>query len=135
MNPFNFSIDVVSSVREGIHRRGIMVRIAMLAVMMVATANVQASAQESGYHMMFAQGSHSWSVDASASKQVSTTRVIYAVGCRLLVTVTERDAMVGTDFDGVMGWIDNYRRAHPLNAIAFAVHELFDELQSRPPRR
>jgi hypothetical protein len=47
----------------------------------------------------------------------------------------EPDALVGTDFDGVMAWIDNYCRAKPLVAVIFAADELLKELRSRAAPR
>ena len=42
-----------------------------------------------------------------------------------------RDALSGTDFLGVMAWIDNYCGAHPGDGIGTASRALMTELQSR----
>jgi hypothetical protein len=41
------------------------------------------------------------------------------------------DALVGADFQGLVGWIDNYCRANPLDPLVIAAWKLFRELQSR----
>jgi hypothetical protein len=48
---------------------------------------------------------------------------------------THPDALLGTDFDGLMGWIDNYCRANPLQSIAIAGTVLMRQLQSRAAKR
>jgi hypothetical protein len=45
------------------------------------------------------------------------------------------DVLVGTNFDGLMAWIDNYCRANPLDLVGTAALKLFDELKSRAQRR
>jgi hypothetical protein len=45
------------------------------------------------------------------------------------------DGVAGTDFNGLMAWIDNYCRSHPLDPVATAAFKLMDELQSRAQRR
>jgi len=44
---------------------------------------------------------------------------------------TGKDFLVGTDFDAVMGWVDNYCRAQPLDPLVTAAAKLRNELQSR----
>ena len=41
------------------------------------------------------------------------------------------DFLVGTDFDGLMAWIDNYCRSNPLDSVGTAAFRLTTELQSR----
>ncbi len=45
------------------------------------------------------------------------------------------DALVGTDFDGLMAWVDNYCRANPHDLVGTAALKLFEELQARAQRR
>jgi hypothetical protein len=40
------------------------------------------------------------------------------------------DVLLGSDLDGLIGWIDNYCRAHPLESIASAASGLIVELRS-----
>ena len=51
------------------------------------------------------------------------------------VEADQPDVLVGTDFDGLMAWIDNYCRANPLDLVGTAALKLFDELKSRAQRR
>lgn len=41
------------------------------------------------------------------------------------------DVLVDKDYDGLMGWIDNYCRANPLNSVGIASAALMYELRSR----
>jgi hypothetical protein len=41
------------------------------------------------------------------------------------------DALEGTDFDGLMAWMDNYCRADPLSKLYNAAYQLLRELRSR----
>jgi hypothetical protein len=45
------------------------------------------------------------------------------------------DALLGTDYNGLMAWIDNYCRSNPLDKIVIAASRLFDELRSRAQPR
>jgi hypothetical protein len=45
------------------------------------------------------------------------------------------DFLMGTDFDGLMGWIDNYCKTHPLDSITAAAFQLTDELRTRAGTR
>jgi hypothetical protein len=47
---------------------------------------------------------------------------------------TGPDPLAGTDFDGLMAWIDNYCRANPLQLVASAADQLMAELRSRAKR-
>jgi hypothetical protein len=38
--------------------------------------------------------------------------------------VAEPEAVLGTDFDGLMAWIDNYCQANPINNVAQAAGAL-----------
>jgi hypothetical protein len=44
---------------------------------------------------------------------------------------TSSDFLVGTDFDGLMAWVDNYCQSHPLDAVGIAAAKLVIELRSR----
>jgi hypothetical protein len=41
-------------------------------------------------------------------------------GLNIAAPAQARDALSTTDFDGVMGWIDNYYRSNPLDPIIIA---------------
>jgi hypothetical protein len=45
------------------------------------------------------------------------------------------DALEGTDFDGIMAWIDNYCRSSPLESIGTAAGKLMEELELRRRQR
>jgi hypothetical protein len=47
---------------------------------------------------------------------------------------TSSDFLVGTDFDGLMAWVDNYCQSHPLDAVGVAAAKLVIELRSRATR-
>ena len=73
-------------------------------------------------------------VDSGASDKILQSRVIDAMGGGLFVRHEHGDqhnALAGTDFDGLMGWIDNYCSANPLNPIATPAYALMQELRSR----
>jgi hypothetical protein len=47
----------------------------------------------------------------------------------------QNDPLKGTDFAGLMAWIDNYCSSHPLEAIIAAANKLMDELRARAQHR
>ena len=47
------------------------------------------------------------------------------------VDATEPEALIGTDFDGLMAWIDNYCQANPLDKVVEAAQALLQTLRSR----
>lgn len=49
-----------------------------------------------------------------------------------LALTTNRDLAGGRDFDALLGWVDNYCLAHPLESIADATVALADELATKP---
>ena len=49
--------------------------------------------------------------------------------------VTDRNVALGTNADGMVAWIDNYCRAHPLDSIATTAENLTGELQARSRAR
>jgi len=52
----------------------------------------------------------------------------------LNVKPDEVDFLVPTDTNAIWAWIDNYCRAHPLDTVIVAAHELSDELRRRAKR-
>ena len=44
----------------------------------------------------------------------------YLSGLNIAAPAQARDALSTTDFDGVMGWINNYYRSNPLDPIIIA---------------
>jgi hypothetical protein len=55
----------------------------------------------------------------------------YLSGLNVGTASAGRDALSGTDFDGLMGWIDNYCQAHPLDPLVTAAHRLMIALRAR----
>jgi hypothetical protein len=117
---------------------------AALAVVILAALSIQASAQGPGSKLIFGQGMNScggWTQarqSRSVSGGLSAQWVAgYLSGMNVQSTSLDPqdDPLLGTDFDGLMAWIDNYCRSHPLEAIAVAAGKLMDELQARVQRR
>jgi hypothetical protein len=48
----------------------------------------------------------------------------YLSGLNIAAPAQARDALSTTDFDGVMGWIDNHYRSNPLDPIIIAADKL-----------
>jgi hypothetical protein len=110
----------------------------------VAALSIQASAQPMGSKLVFGQGMNScggWTQarqSRSASAGLSAQWVAgYLSGLNVESTSLDPrdDPLLGTDFDGLMAWIDNYCRSHPLESIAIAADKLMDELRERVQRR
>jgi hypothetical protein len=118
-----------------------MIRIVMLAIAMLAAASLQASSQPSGSRAIVGWGLKScgtWTQVRQATESADHTVIeAWVVGFMSGMNLdrTHPDALVGTDFDGLMAWIDNYCRSNPLQAIAFAATSLMEELRSRAGRR
>jgi hypothetical protein len=98
------------------------------------------AAAESGGRVFIGQGSNSCGSWVSARETRSTPRGLnsqWALGFLSGVNVetTDPDILIGTDFDGLMAWIDNYCKANPLTPLVTAVMKLADELQTRVMRR
>jgi hypothetical protein len=47
----------------------------------------------------------------------------------------KEDVLKGSDFDGLMAWIDNYCRANPLDTVEKAAVQLLAELIVRSRRK
>jgi hypothetical protein len=119
---------------------------AMLAVVILVALSIQASAQGPG-NMVFGQGMNScgaWtqarqtrSVSAGLSAQW-VAGFLSGMNSQFNLTSSpdpQDDPLLGTDFDGLMAWIDNYCRSHPLETIIAAALKLMDELRARAQRR
>jgi hypothetical protein len=100
-------------------------------------ASVQVPAQDKG-RIVFGQGTNSCGAWTRARETKSGVGLYvqwvagYLSGSNM--NDQEPDALIGTDFDGVMAWIDNYCRAKPLEPVITAAEELLKELRSRRTR-
>jgi hypothetical protein len=69
---------------------------------------------------------------AGSAAQSESTRLIFGEGggssCGVWRQERHADFLVGTDFDGLMGWVDNYCQSHPLDAVAIAAAKLGSNL-------
>ena len=112
-------------------------RAIMLAVAILIGANVQASAQ---YKLMFGQGvgtsCGSWTQARQTRTATAGLSAQWIAGylSGLNNEPTSADFLRGTDFDGIMAWIDNFCQANPLEKIGTAAYHLGDELRSRAQR-
>jgi hypothetical protein len=114
-----------------------MLRSLILAAMVLIYANGQASAQE---RFAFGQGATScgsWTQARQARSPVARVSAQWVAGylSGRNVEATGPDALIGSDFDGLMAWIDNYCQSKPLEPLVTAAAQLFQELLSRASRR
>ena len=113
-----------------------MIRALVVAAIMLVAASLEASAQD---RIIFGEAGTSCRhgrkrVRPSPGRPGSAQWVAgYLSGSN--VEADHPDVLVGTDFDGLMAWIDNYCRANPLDLVGTAALKLFDELKSRAQRR
>ena len=89
--------------------------------------------------MIFGQGMSSCGTWTQARQQRSVSAGLSAQWVAGYLSGMNMDpaspnALAGTDFDGLMGWIDNYCGSHPLEAIATAAFQLEIVLRSRAAR-
>ena len=116
----------------------------MLAVVILAVLSIQALAQGIGSKLVFGQGTNScggWtqsrqarSVSAGLSAQW-VAGYLSGMNSESTLLDPQDDPLLGTDFDGLVAWIDNYCRSHPLEPIVTAATRLMDELRARAQRR
>lgn len=116
-----------------------MTRVVALAVVMLGTASLQTSAQNRlAFGVGIANSCGVW-MQARQTRSGNNEKVLtqWVAGhlSGLNMDTAHPDALLGTDFDGLMGWIDNYCKANPLDKVATAAGRLFDELRSRAQRR
>jgi hypothetical protein len=112
------------------------VRVIICVPLVLAETSVLALAQGSGAKMIFGQGLNScgaWtrarqtkSFDAGLSAQWVAG---YLSGMNMETAAP--NALAGTDFSGLMAWIDNYCQSKPLDPIANATFMLMNELRAR----
>jgi hypothetical protein len=121
---------------------------AILAVVILAALSIQASAQG---NVIFGQGKNSCGAWTQARQTRSVSAGLsaqwvagYLSGMNTQLNLSspqndslyrQDDPLLGTDFDGLMGWIDNYCMSHPLKPIVAAAQSLIDELRARAQRR
>ena len=113
-----------------------MVRLVMLVVIILTSASTEAAAQEEGRSLIGAGTVNScgqWTSRPRSGGDILSQWVAgYLSGLNMK---SDFDGVAGTDFNGLMAWIDNYCRSHPLEPVATAAFRLMDELQSRAQRR
>ncbi len=116
-----------------------MVRIAMVAVIMLAALGIQASAQESQKRAIIGQGTKPCGVmareiRAGVSQELSHQWVAgFVSGANM--EGTGPDFLLDQDFDGLAAWVDNYCSANPLSRLSTAAKLLVQELRARQRRR
>lgn len=117
-----------------------MIRLLMVAplVLMTQAIFVAGSAAQSEFtRLIFGEGGGSSCGVWRQERQTPTPKVgrlVQWVAGYLSGVNTERtssDFLVGTDFDGLMAWVDNYCQSHPLDAVGVAAAKLVIELRSR----
>jgi hypothetical protein len=107
-----------------------------VALLLLLCANAQGSA--GGLKRVFGQGvTDSCGAWLEARRKSSTQAGFQSqwVAGYLSGTNAESngpDFLVETDFDGLMAWIDNYCRSHPLEKVGIAAVNLLEYLRSRP---
>jgi hypothetical protein len=115
-------------------------RSVLLAVAIMIAARLQTSAQVNEARMIFGQGMSSCGTWTQARQQRSVTAGLSAQWVAGYLSGINMDpaspnALAATDFDGLMGWIDNYCISHPLEVIANAAYQLEMVLRSRAQGR
>jgi len=108
-------------------------RVKLAVVMVVVSTSVHAQAPVS----IFGQG-----VDPCSSWTTEHQRRTFKVGLQNQWVAgylsgrngdaSSHNFLEGTDYDGVMAWVDTYCRSHPLEPIINAADAFADELISRP---
>jgi hypothetical protein len=115
-------------------RVNVMIRAAIVAVTMLLVAG-QAFAEP---RMTFGNGLKScgtWTQKRQTNDDSVFVSWVVGYLSGMNLDSTRPDALLGTDFDGLMGWIDNYCRANPLQSIAIAGTVLMRQLQSGAAKR
>src|SRR6201993_4136912 len=108
---------------------------AMVLLLLLGTT-LQALAQEDVSKIIFGEGLGSCGTWTQARQEKSIKQGLSAqwvAGYVSGMNTESRgpDALSGTDFLGVMAWIDNYCGAHPRDGIGTAARALMTELRSR----
>src|SRR5579862_8851356 len=111
-------------------------RFGAMAFPLLLGATMQVSAQVNASKIIFGEGLDSCSAWTQARQEKSIKQGLSAqwvAGYVSGMNTESRgpDALSGTDFLGVMAWIDNYCGAHPRDGIGTAARALMTELRSR----
>ncbi len=115
-----------------------MIRALVVAAIMLVAASLEASAQD---RMIFGEAGTScrtWTQARQTKSRKAGLSAQWVAGYLSGSNVEAdhpADVLGGTNFDGLMAWIDNYCRANPLDLVGTAALKLFDELKSRAQRR
>ena len=116
-----------------------MVKLVAFAVTtLLVGASTRVSAQGNGSKIILGQRGHScgaWTQGRQAKSFEGGLSAQWVAGCLSagmnVGTAGAPNAFGGTDFDGLMAWIDNYCRSNPLDPIVAAADALMNELRSR----
>jgi hypothetical protein len=115
-----------------------MIRALVVAAIMLVAASLEASAQD---RIIFGEAGTScrtWTQARQTKSRKAGLSAQWVAGYLSGSNVEAdhpADVLVGTNFDGLMAWIDNYCRANPLDLVGTAALKLFDELKLRAQRR
>jgi hypothetical protein len=108
---------------------------AMVSVMMMVGASMPASSEPRAMAGYGLTSCGTWTQARQAHGEAKLEAWVLGYLSGLNMDSTHPDALNGTDFDGLNGWIDNYCKAKPLQALALAALDLMHELQLRAARR
>jgi hypothetical protein len=105
------------------------VRCMVLCASMMLVADAAAETK----HMLGLGGSScgSWTKASPVTRSLAQQWVVGYLAGLNSQTPDDLDFIKGADFDGLMSWIDNYCRAHPIESINTAANELSTELLRR----
>ena len=108
----------------------------ILGLVMIVASSVPALAQGSGAKMIFGQGLNScgsWTRARQAKSYDVGLSVQWVAGylSGMNMETVAPNALAGTDFAGLMAWIDNYCQSKPLDPVADAAFMLMNELRQR----
>ena len=115
-----------------------MIRALVVAAIMLEAARLEASAQD---RIIFGEAGTScrtWTQARQTRSRKAGLSAQWVAGYLSGSNVEAdhpADVLVGTDFDGLMAWIDNYCRANPFDLVGTAALKLFDELKSTRAQR
>jgi hypothetical protein len=110
-----------------------------MTFLLLSSTTMQALAERDASKIIFGEGLGSCSTWTQARQEKSLKQGLSAqwvAGYMSGMNAESRgpDALSGTDFLGVMAWIDNYCGAHPDDGIGTAARALMTELRSRRSR-
>jgi hypothetical protein len=99
-----------------------------LAVILTITMTGNVAAQTAMILGPGAESCGAWTADRrNASQGRTDSGLSWVLGflSGVGVFVDDKDPLRGVDYQGVRGWIDNYRQAHPLETVSQAATHFF----------